>query len=61
VGVTNQASKQYGIVGVKTIDDERYGPSGEKFYATNIIGKIMDPEKLGDLKQGDIIYVLEVE
>lgn len=61
VGVTNQASKQYGIIGVKTIDDERYGPTGEKFYATNIIGKVMDPEKLGDLKQGDIIYVMEAE
>ncbi|HUV81946.1 MAG TPA: methanogenesis marker 3 protein, partial [archaeon] len=61
VGVTNQASKQYGIIGVKTIDDCRYGPTGEKFHSTNIIGKVMDPEKLGDLKQGDIIYVIEVE
>jgi putative methanogenesis marker protein 3 len=61
VGVTNQASKQYGIIGVKTIDDCRYGPTGEKFHSTNIIGKVMDPEKLGDLKQGDIIYIIEVE
>ena len=61
VGVTNQASKMYGIIGVKTVDDDRYGPTGEKYHCTNIIGKVTDAEKLLAFKQGDIVYVMEVE
>lgn len=60
VGVTNQASKQYGLIGVKNVDDDRYGPTGEKFHSTNIIGKLVDAEKLDSVKQGDIVYVIEV-
>lgn len=61
VGVTNQASKTYGVIGVKTIDDKRYGPTGEKFHCTNIIGKVIDAEKLKIFQKGDIVYVMEVE
>lgn len=61
MGVTNQASKMYGIMGVKTVDDNRYGPTGEKFHCTNIIGNVTDAEKLLAFKQGDIVYVMEVE
>jgi len=61
MGVTNQASKTYGLIGVKTIDDKRYGPTGEKFHCTNIIGKVIDAEKLKDFQKGDIVYVMEVE
>jgi len=61
VGVTNQASNQYGLIGTKSFDDNRYGPTGEKFHATNIIGIVRDLEKLNGVKQGDVIYVTEVE
>jgi putative methanogenesis marker protein 3 len=61
MGVTNQASNQYGLIGLKTVDDERYGPSGEKFHSTNIIGKVLDADKLKTVKQGDFIYVMEVK
>ncbi len=60
IGVTNQAAKRYGMVGVKLTDDEKYGPTGEKFECTNIIGKVIEPERLGGLKVGDIIYIKEV-
>jgi UPF0288 family protein (methanogenesis marker protein 3) len=60
IGVSNQVSKKIGLVGVKLIDDKRYGPSGEKFEATNIIGRVLEPEKLRDVKEGETIYLLEV-
>jgi putative methanogenesis marker protein 3 len=60
IGVSNQVAKKIGLVGVKLVEDKRYGPSGEKFEATNIVGKVLDPEKLRDLAEGDVIYVLEV-
>jgi UPF0288 family protein (methanogenesis marker protein 3) len=60
IGVTNQAAKRYGMIGVKLIDDERYGPTGEKFECTNIIGNIIEPERLKGIKAGDIVYIREV-
>ncbi|MCZ7403518.1 MAG: hypothetical protein O8C67_01120 [Candidatus Methanoperedens sp.] len=60
IGVTNQAAKRYGMVGVRLTDDEKYGPTGEKFECTNIIGKVIEPERLKGLKAGDIIYIREV-
>jgi len=60
IGVTNQAAKNAGLVGVKLVDDPKYGPSGEKFLATNIVGRILDLEKLRDVKEEETVYVLEV-
>jgi putative methanogenesis marker protein 3 len=60
IGISNQVAKKIGFVGVKLVDDNRYGPSGEKFEATNIIGHVLDPEKLRDVKEDEIVYVLEV-
>lgn len=60
IGVSNQVAKKIGLVGVRLVEDRRYGPSGEKFEATNIIGRVLEPEKLRDVKEGETIYVLEV-
>jgi UPF0288 family protein (methanogenesis marker protein 3) len=59
LGVTNQAAKRHGMVGVKLEDDDMFGPTGEKFTSTNIIGRILEPEKLKGMKDGDIMYVIE--
>ena len=60
IGVTNQAAKRYGMIGVRLIDDDKYGPSGEKFECTNIIGKVVEPERLKIVEEGDTIYIREV-
>ncbi len=60
IGVTNQAAKRYGMIGVKLTDDERYGPTGEKFECTNIIGTVIDPQRLKGIKAGEIVYIREV-
>ena len=59
IGVTNQAAKRAGMVGVKTMDDDLFGPAGERFANTNVIGKILDVEKLKHFKDGDLMYILE--
>ena len=46
IAVSNQVSKKIGLVGIKLVVDKRYGPSGEKFEATNVIGRVLEPEKL---------------
>ena len=60
IAVTNQAAKRYGMIGVKLTDDPKYGPTGEKFECTNIIGKVIHPERLKGVKAGDIVYIREV-
>jgi len=59
IGVTNQAAKRMGMIGVKTKDDDLFGPTGEKFISTNIIGRILDIQKLQNFKEGDKVYVIE--
>jgi putative methanogenesis marker protein 3 len=59
IGVSNQVSKKIGLVGVRLTEDKRYGPSGEKFEATNIIGRVLEPEKLKNVLEGETIYILE--
>ncbi len=60
IGVTSQAAKYAQMVGVKLTDDSRYGPSGEKFAYTNIIGRVIDLDKLQDIGDGGTVYVTEV-
>jgi putative methanogenesis marker protein 3 len=60
IGVTNQAAKRYGMIGVKLVDDPKYGPTGEKFESTNIIGKVLEPQRLRGINAGEIIYIREV-
>ncbi len=60
IGITNQASKRMGTIGIKIEDDDLFGPTGEKFANTNIIGKVLEPHKLKDLKEGDFMYIVEM-
>lgn len=60
IGITNQAAKRMGNIGVKLEDDDLFGPTGERFSSTNIVGRIIEPEKLSGIKEGDAIYVTEV-
>ena len=59
IGISNQVSKKISMVGIRLEEDRRYGPSGEKFEATNIIGRVLEPEKLRDVKDGETIYIRE--
>jgi putative methanogenesis marker protein 3 len=60
IGITNQAAKRMGTIGVRISDDELFGPTGERFSSTNIVGRIINPEKLLDVKEGETIYVTEI-
>jgi len=59
IGVTNQAAKHAGLIGVRLEDNNRYGPTGEKFSGTNIIGRIVEPWALKGVKENDTIYLYE--
>ena len=60
IGVTNTSSKFAGSIGIRLIPSDKYGPSGEKFESTNIVGYIFSLHKLFKVeKEGDMIYMKE--
>jgi UPF0288 family protein (methanogenesis marker protein 3) len=48
-----------GMIGVRFEDNQEFGPTGEPFEGTNIIGRVVKGmEKLENYKEGDTIYVI---
>lgn len=66
LGVTNMAKTNRGVMGIRLEESTEYGPTGEPFENTNIVLKIHPftdevAKTLSRLKEGDVIYVREVE
>ncbi|NYB51936.1 MAG: methanogenesis marker 3 protein [Methanobacteriaceae archaeon] len=58
IGVTNMSRRHIGMVGVRFEDHNEFGPTGEPFQGTNIIGRVIRGlENLEKYKEGDTIYV----
>jgi len=58
IGITNMSRRQIGIVGVRFEDNDEFGPTGEPFQGTNIIGKVVEGiENLEKFKEGETVYV----
>ena len=56
--VTNMARKNVGIIGIRFEDNNEFGPTGEPFNGTNIVGKIeIDFDNIKKIKEGEILYV----
>jgi putative methanogenesis marker protein 3 len=60
IGVTNTASRHEGLVGIRFGDNDKFGPTGEKYEATNIAGRIVNIDKLKGVKEKDMVYFIEV-
>ncbi len=61
LAITNDARKARGMTGVRTVVNEEYGPTGEPFEGTNVIGRIVDVDKLPLIKEGATVFIREVE
>ncbi|MGZ4929885.1 MAG: methyl-coenzyme M reductase-associated protein Mmp3 [Halobacteriota archaeon] len=59
IGVSNRSSKYAGLIGVRLEDNEKYGPTGERFNSTNIAGRILNDGPLKDTKENEAVYVYE--
>jgi putative methanogenesis marker protein 3 len=58
IGITNMSRRHVGMVGVRFENNDEFGPTGEPFNGTNIVGKVVKGlENLEKFKEGDIIYV----
>lgn len=59
LAITNDSRKGSGLVGVRTTDNSEFGPTSEPFEGTNIIGRVLEPKKLGHYKEKDILFIRE--
>lgn len=60
LAMTNDSRKGAGLVGVRLSDSTEFGPTSEPFDATNVIGRVIDREKIGGLKEGSTVFIREV-
>lgn len=58
IGITNMSRRHVGMIGVRFENNDEFGPTGEPFSGTNIVGKVIKGlENLEKFKEGDIVYV----
>ena len=62
IGITNMVKRYKGYIGIRLSSNDKYGPTGETFEGTNIVGKVVkNADIIKKLKMGDTIYLLEVK
>jgi UPF0288 family protein (methanogenesis marker protein 3) len=61
LGITNDARKGSGLVGVRLSPNREFGPTSEPFDGTNIIGTVISVEKLKHIREKKAVYVREVK
>ncbi len=59
LAMTNDSRKGSGLVGVRLSANREFGPTSEPFEGTNIIGRVIDTDKLKKLKERETIYIRE--
>ena len=60
LAMTNEARKLVGLVGVRVSSNSEFGPTSEPFEGTNIIGRVLDLDKLKSIRERDIVHIREV-
>lgn len=60
IGLTNTAAKHAGMIGVRFRESAKFGPTAEKYSSTNILGRVIDMEKMRKVKEKDMVYFKEV-
>jgi putative methanogenesis marker protein 3 len=61
LAITNDSRKGAGLVGVRLSPNKEFGPTSEPFEGTNIIGRVIDTEKLKTVKEKENMYIREVK
>ena len=61
LGITNDSRKASGFVGVRLSANKDYGPTSEPFEGTNILGRVIDTEKLKKVKEKENVYIRVVK
>ena len=61
LAITNDSRKGSGLVGARLSANKEFGPTSEPFEGTNILGHVIDTEKLKKVKEKENVYIREVK
>jgi putative methanogenesis marker protein 3 len=61
LAITNDSCKGSGFVGVRLSANKEFGPTSEPFEGTNILGRVIDTEKLKKVKERENVYIRVVK
>jgi putative methanogenesis marker protein 3 len=61
LAITNDSRKASGFVGVRLSANKEFGPTSEPFEGTNILGRVIDTEKLKKIKEKENVYIRVVK
>jgi len=61
LAITNDSRKGTGLVGVRLSASKEFGPTSEPFEGTNIIGRVIDTDKLKKVREKETVYIREVK
>ena len=61
LAITNDSRKGAGFIGVRLSANKEFGPTSEPFEGTNIIGRVIDTEKLKKVKEKENVYIREMK
>lgn len=59
LAITNDSRRGAGLAGVRTTDNSEFGPTSEPFEGTNLIGKVLDLQKLAEFNEADVVFIRE--
>jgi putative methanogenesis marker protein 3 len=57
LAITNDSRKGSGFVGVRLSANKEFGPTSEPFEGTNILGRVIDTDKLKNVKEKENVYI----
>lgn len=61
IALSNDSRPAQGIVGIRLAKNNEFGPTGEPFSGTNIIGTVLDTAKLSQMVESSTVYIREVK
>jgi len=61
LAITNDSRNGAGLVGVRLSANKVFGPTSEPFEGTNIIGRVIDTDKLKKVREKETVYIREVK
>jgi putative methanogenesis marker protein 3 len=59
LAITNDSRRGSGMVGVRTTDNSEFGPTSEPFEGTNVVGRVLEPEKLKEYQEKETVFIRE--
>jgi putative methanogenesis marker protein 3 len=60
LAITNDSRQGVGLVGIRVGESREFGPTSEPFDGTNLLGTVIDVDKLTHIRENETVYIREV-